>query len=190
MRCRRAPRFRRISREFPKNHAFTATQKWRIDFVECFKCSENFQPSCIIQAASKKSSVCHHEVSRTLSNSSVGKPTELSVDYENEYRVLRIQVNLSQSLLNEMKNKNDILIENDRLLLDNNQLIQQNIKNGNYTKFDKNQDNVAQKEQKIKIAGDETTGTGTTDFQGTGNHSRNSNNQLVVLLMSHKLITT
>ncbi|KAL3278990.1 hypothetical protein HHI36_016507 [Cryptolaemus montrouzieri] len=61
---------------------------------------------------------------------------------------------------------------------ENNQLIQQNIKNVNYTRSDKNQDTVAQKKQKVKIVGDGTTGTAATYFHVTGNHSRNSNNQL------------
>ncbi|KAL3288242.1 hypothetical protein HHI36_002691 [Cryptolaemus montrouzieri] len=81
-----------------------------------------------------------------------------------------------------MKSKNDILIENNRLFLERNQL---KMKNLNYTRSDKKQYNAAQKRQKVKIAGDGTTGTGTTDFHETGNHSRNSNNQLSQSSSSH-----
>lgn len=90
------------------------------EFLKCIKCDDIFHPSCLVKAANRKNTTCHH-----------ASAEEISAKSEN--KSLRTEVEYLKLLLEETKSKNSILIENNNLLKDKITILENQIKSGKNT---------------------------------------------------------
>lgn len=79
------------------------------EFVQCNKCKEIFHPSCLLKAASRKTTTCRHEVG-------IHSENEEESQLKMENRCLQIELSYIRVLLDESNSKNSILMENNQLL--------------------------------------------------------------------------
>lgn len=93
-----------------------------IEFVKCAKCKDIFHPSCLTQAATKKSTLCIHE-------------SEISEEISEDPRVLlhifQVRIQYLESLLSETQSKNSILVQNNELLTEKVRNLESSKKNEN-----------------------------------------------------------
>lgn len=112
-----------------------------LDYISCIKCDGIFHPSCMSKSSSGKTPVCLHVP--------VEKRSETEAD-EMDFRILKMENSYLKALVEELKSKNEILMQNNALLIDKLSLIGNN-EDKNDRKKVNNSNNTRMQVQKPNI---------------------------------------